>query len=102
MKTERPVLDETKVKAFLNGSSPRKSEKKKAIPRKVTEISKKSDASDVSQVTTKKVVTKAQEQVVKFMVELPLSLRRKIKFKSVEEDIPMNNLIIQALKNHFG
>lgn len=102
MNTERPVIDEAKVKGYLKGSSCSKRSKKPSQKCIAVDTAKKVETTVGNQPSAKRVVTKDQEQVVKFMMELPAALRRKIKLESVSSDEPMNSLIVRALSKHFG
>lgn len=103
MKAERPKLDEARVKMFLNAGEA-KVEQGKTKPEKnmaATTMKKASKKSTVK-VLPKRTVTIERNQMVKFMIELPSELRRKIKFESVSSEMPMNSLIVKALVKYFG
>ena len=102
MRAERPKLDDAKVKEFLE-SGPGQVEKKprKPVQEKVAKGMKKGGARGTTAGRSERTVTRGSKQMVKFMLELPIELRRTIKYASVRAEEPMNSLIVNALMGHF-
>lgn len=106
MKTLRPVLEEQKLDAFLDRPSQAEklpsegeglAQRRKISQQKNTPKTNKPSA-------RKKTVspTKAnQKTIVKFQIELPVELRKRIKFVSVADSISMNELIVAVLQKQF-
>lgn len=102
MRAERPKLDDAKVKVFLESVPGQVMQKpRKPVKDKVAKGMKKGGASSATAGRFERTVTKGSEQMVKFMLELPIELRRKIKFASVSAEEPMNSLIVNTLMGHF-
>ena len=105
MKTQRPVLNEKKVTAFLEGASDNPkasfdgmgSKEKKASP---CNVSSKPKKKVTCQASTSSMSIK-QRPIGKFMVEMSSELRKKIKFRAVADGVSMNELIVAVLQRHF-
>jgi predicted HicB family RNase H-like nuclease len=101
MRSQRPVLDEQKVEAFLEKTvmpaDVQSAKQHKSSQAKVPSKNGKKRSANKSAPPTKA----AQRLIGKFMIEMPMELRQKIKFKSVATGIAMNELIVKTLKLQF-
>jgi len=102
VKTHRPVLEQQKLDAFLEGASstekkPENTSQRKAALKQKTSITAKS-----SSLLKNNNSPKLQQRTIgKFQVEMPVELRKKIKYASVTDGMPMNDLIVAVLTKHF-
>lgn len=103
MNLQKPILDNKKIEAFLdaapataNQASARNQDGKK---NRVTKAAKARKVIATSNTTGTKNTN--QKPIGKFMVEMPMALRKKIKFKAVANGIAMNELIVALLQQHF-
>lgn len=102
MKTQRPVLEERKLDAFLEGASFSEKMLENASRRKAAQKRSQAITAKSSSVPKKTAPPKLlQKTIGKFQVEMPVELRKKIKFASVADGTAMNDLIVAILSKHF-
>ncbi|GAM11335.1 hypothetical protein OR1_03648 [Geobacter sp. OR-1] len=109
MKSDRPHVDDAEIYAFIHQNGMQHSE-----PPQVSQVSAHNNESKATKLVD--TILNADERftsyasstsrehkpIVKFLLEMPAELRRAIKFRSIDNEISMNDLIVACLQERFG